>query len=268
MRVLATALCLTIWALPMAASERAERLMHAMHILDFMKILSEEGVAQGHAINESMLGSSGGAYFLAQVEDLYDPSTMHQQLSLSVGEMMSDVQLEQASIFFESELGQSIVSLENSARRAIADDAIEEMARSAYEQADREGMFFRLVDEYVQVNDLIEKNVQGTISADYSFYQGLASGQSALFDDASVLQELLSQHENTRAETTEWMYSFLLLAYQPLNESQMRENIAFSRTDAGRALNSALFMGFDEMLNGISYQLGQTVAQAMKASDL
>ncbi len=268
MRALAAALCLTIWALPLAASERAERLMRAMHISEFMTILSEEGVAQGLAINESMLGGSGGSYFQAQVEDLYDPTLMHQQLSRSVGQMMTDTQLEQASIFFESDLGQSIVSLENSARRAIADDAIEEMARSAYEQADREDMFFRLVDEYVQINDLIEKNVQGTISADYSFYQGLASGQSALFDDASVLQELLSQHENTKAETTEWMYSFLLLAYQPLNESQMRENIAFSRTEAGRALNTALFKGFDEMLNGISFQLGQAVAQAMRASDL
>ncbi|KIC42716.1 50S ribosomal protein L21 [Ruegeria sp. ANG-R] len=268
MRALAAAALLIIWAVPLAASEHADRLMQAMHLSDFMEILSEEGVAQGLAMNESMLGGSGGAYFQAQVADLYDPEAMRQQLSQSVGRMMTLTQLEQASIFFESDLGQSIVSLENSARRAISDDAIEEMARTAYRQADRDDMFFRLVDEYVQVNDLIEQNVQGTMSADYSFYRGLSSGQGGLLDEASVLEELLSQHERTKAETTEWMYSFLLLAYQPLNEAQMRENIAFSRTDAGRALNTALFEGFNEMLDSISFQLGQAVAQAMRASDL
>ncbi|SDW42608.1 hypothetical protein SAMN05444358_101785 [Ruegeria halocynthiae] len=268
MRILATAVALIIWVVPLAAEENADRLMSAMHVSDFMEILSDEGVAQGLVMNEAMLGGSGGSYFQAQVEDLYDPEAMHRQLSQSVGRLMTDAQLEQASIFFESDLGQSIVSLENSARRAITDEAIEEMARTAYKQASREDVFFRLVDEYVQVNDLIEKNVEGTLSADYSFYRGLASGQNDTIDEASVLEELLSQHEHTTAETTEWMYSFLLLAYQPLNESQMRENIAFSRTDAGQALNTALFKSFDEMLNSISFQLGQAVAQAMRASEL
>lgn len=64
------------------------------------------------------------------------------------------------------------------------------------------------------------------------------------------------------------MYSFLLLAYKPLNESQMRENIAFSRTETGRALNLALFDGFDDMIDSISFQLGAAVAQALTASDL
>ncbi|EEE37961.1 ribosomal protein L21 [Rhodobacteraceae bacterium KLH11] len=241
MRLLAAAAALTLWALPLAASEYAERLMRAMHLSDFMETLSAEGIAQGQAMDESMLAGSGGAYFQAQVEDLYDPEVMHQQLSQAVARKMTQTQLEQAAIFFESDLGQTIVSLENSARRAIGDEAIEHMARAAYDQADRDEVFFRLVEEYVQVNDLIAKNVRGTLSADYSFYRGLASAPGGVFDEALVLEELLAQQENTKAETTEWMYSFLLLAYQPLNEAQMRENIAFSRTEAGRALNTALF---------------------------
>ncbi|WP_319547164.1 DUF2059 domain-containing protein [Ruegeria conchae] len=268
MRVLAAAILLVVWAVPLAANQQAERLMQAMHLSDFLEILSEEGLAQGLSIDESMLGGAGGSYFQAQVAELYDPSSMYERLSQSVGRIMTNAQLEQSSIFFESDLGQSIVSLENSARKALADDTIDQMARTAYFETDREDMFFRLVDEYVQVNDLIEQNVRGTISADFSFYRGLASGQNGSLDEASVLDELLSQHEQTKAETTEWMYSFLLLAYRPLNETQLRENIAFSRTDAGRALNAALFKSFDEMLNSISYQLGQAVAQAMSASEL
>lgn len=268
MRLLAAATALLLSAGPLAANEHAERLMQAMHLSEFMEILSEEGQEQGRSMNETMLNGSGGSYFEAQIKELYDTVWMYEQLSNAVARIMTEKQLEQAAIFFESDLGQTIVSLENSARRAMADDAVEDMARTAYEQADREDTFYRLVDEYVQVNDLIEQNVQGTMSADLSFYRGLATGQTAFTDEEALLEELLSQRDQTKIETTEWMYSFLLLAYRPLDESQMRENIAFSRTDTGRALNKALFEGFDEMIDGISFQLGAAIAQAMRASDL
>lgn len=268
MRLLAAVAALILWASSLTAGEQVERLLQAMHLSEFLVILSDEGQAQGQSINETMLDGSGGSYFEAQINRLYDPDRMHAQMSNAVERNMTEAQIEQASIFFESDLGQTIVSLENSARRALSDDAIEDMARTMYEQADREDAFFRLVDEYVQVNDLIEQNVRGTISADFSFYRGLATGQGARADEEAWLAELLSQREETKKETTEWMYSFLLMAYQPLSESQMRENIAFSRTETGRALNKALFDGFDQMINGISFQLGEAVAQAMQASDL
>lgn len=268
MRMLAAAAALLLWVGPLAAGEQVERLMRAMQVSDFMGILSEEGLAQARGMNDTLLGGAGGLYFQAQVEALYDPETMQAQLSRSVESNMTEAQLEQAAIFFESTLGQTIVSLENSARQALSDEAIEEIARASYAQADRETPFFRLVDEYVQVNDLIDKNVEGSLSADFNFYRGLASGQGEFADEQALLEELLSQRDETRAETTEWMYSFLLMAYQPLTDSQMRENIAFSRTDAGRALNNALFEGFDEVIDGISFQLGAAVAQAMRASDL
>ncbi len=268
MRLPAAVLALFLSAVPLAAGEQVERLTQAMQLSEFLEILSEEGQTQGQSINETMLGSAGGSYFEAQIEELYDPVWMHQQMSNAVERNMTDAQLEQAAIFFESDLGQTIVSLENSARRALSDDAIEEMARAAYEQADHDDALFRLVDEYVQVNDLIEQNVRGTLSADLSFYRGLASGQGPLADEGAWLEQLLAQQDETKEETTEWMYSFLLVAYQPLSESEMRENIAFSRTETGRALNKALFEGFDQMIDGISFQLGQIVAQAMQASDL
>ena len=140
------------------------------------------------------------------------------------------------------------------------------MARETYEATTRDSELFVLVDEYIQANDLIEQNVQGALSADFSFFKGL--DQDTLTDDGELLAELLSQKDSMTAETTIWLYSFLLLAYRPLDEVQMRENIAFSRTDTGRALNEALFDGFDRMFDSISYRLGATVAQVLKGSDL
>ena len=268
MRLLAAATALTLSGVPLAASAQVERLMQALQISEFMEILSEEGQAQGKTMNQSMLDGTGGSYFEVQIKELYDPVWMHEHFSKVIEIKMTEEQLEQAAIFFESELGQTIVSLEYSARRALADETIEQMARTEYEESDRRDTFFRLVDEYVQVNDLIERNVQGTLSSDFSFYRGLTNGQGRFSDEEAFLEELLSQQEETKAETIAWMYSFLLMAYRPLDESQMREIIAFSRTDTGQVLNNALFEGFDELIDNISFQLGTAVALALRASDL
>jgi hypothetical protein len=41
-----------------------------------------------------------------------------------------------------------------------------------------------------------------------------------------------------------------------------------SRTDAGRALNRALFAGFNKMYDDISYALGMAVAREMQVQEL
>ncbi|KIC44375.1 50S ribosomal protein L21 [Ruegeria sp. ANG-S4] len=266
--LIASIVTFAFWAAPVIANEKVNRLMSAMQVQDVMEIMGKEGRAQGDELNRTVLNGMGGTFFRTQIEDIYDPVWMQDQMTATIGENMDDGQLEQAALFFESDLGQTIVSLENSARSALMDDAIDEMARDAYRQFDRDTSFFKLIDEYVHVNDLVEQNVQGSLSADFNFYLGMSSGQATPVDGDALLSHLLTQKSEVTEETETWIYSFLLMAYQPLSEAQMRENIAFSRTDTGRALNEALFLGFDDMIDAISYRLGEAVAHAMNASDL
>lgn len=255
-----------LWGAQLLADQRVDRLAQAMHLSHVMEILVQEGQGHREELDETLLDNTGGAYFEAQVKDIYDPVWMQQFLTDAFEAGLSVAQLDQAILFFESDLGQTIVSLENSARQAMSDQAIEDMARESYESVERDSTRFELVDEYIQANDLVEKNVQGSLSSDYSFFQGLDI--DAQGDDQELLAELLSQKESRAAETEAWLYSFLLMAYRPLDETQMRENIAFSRTETGRALNEALFDGFDRMFNDISFRLGRAVAQTLRASDL
>ncbi len=269
MRLLSAVLfILSVGSWSAAASENVDRLTDAMRMSDAMQIFSDEGVDQARVLDTGLLNGTGGAFFQAQIEDLYDPVWMLSKVSEALSETMTDGQLEQAALFFESDLGQTIVSLENSARRAFSDDAIEEMALTAFRDTDRESERYRLVEEYIQVNDLIERNVKGGLSADYSFFRGLADGQGIAADDSDMLARLLSQTAQSQKETREWLFSFLLVAYGPLTEAQMRRNIAFSRTEAGRALNDALFLGLDGMFDELSYEMGLTAAQVLGASDL
>lgn len=266
--LLVLSLVIFSWSPVWAGSEQAERLAKAMRMVEVIHILRDEGLAQSQELDDALLAGAGGSHFRAQIEDIYDPVWMYAQVTSALEEDMTDAQLEQASLFFESDLGQTIVSLENSARLAISDEAIEDMARLAYREADREAGFFRLIDEYVALNDLIDRNVQSQLSADYKFFRGLADGQGVAADDSDILAEILAQSAETEEHTREWLYAFLLMAYRPLSEAQLRETIAFSRTEAGRALNTALFNGLHEMFGELSYQLGQTAARVLSASDL
>ncbi|MBO9436479.1 DUF2059 domain-containing protein [Ruegeria sp. R13_0] len=264
---LALALVVTILcALPAVANERANRLAHAMKLDQVVGILIDEGMVHQQELEESLLDGDGGPLFHDQVQEIYNHSWMKSRLTEAFAEGMTKEQMDQAIVFFESDLGQTIVTLENSARKAFADEAIEEMANEAYEGTKPDSPRFELVEEYIRANDLIDQNVQGSLSSDYNFFLGLYGDSLAEYEE--VLDGLLAQKDTVTEETTMWLYSFLLLAYQPLDEVEMRENIAFSRTETGQALNAALFKGFDEMFDGISYRLGAAVAQVWQSSDL
>ena len=265
MRLIAAVLTFTLAAVP-AAAERIDRLMQALQIEQVIEILRDEGVGQGQELNDTFLNGAGGELFADRINKIYDPAWMQEQLTQSFATSLTDSQMDRAILFFESDLGQTIVSLENSARLAFADETIKDMARENYLNGPRDTQLFRLVDEYISVNDLIDKNVQSTLSSDFSFFRGLSTDTNTRSDD--LLAQLLSDKDSVTRDTRIWMYSFLLIAYQPLSESEMRENIAFSRTETGRAVNEAFFEGFDLMYDQIYYQLGKSVSHALGASDL
>ncbi|SHF38225.1 hypothetical protein SAMN05444279_13327 [Ruegeria intermedia] len=256
------------WAAAAATSETAERLAAALHLREAAQILSEEGVQQVGDIDAAMLEGRGGSYLRAQIEDLYDPAWMHDRLIEALAAGMTATEMTQAAVFFEGETGRTVIRLENSARRAFSDESIRQAALDALAEADQEAEFFRLIDEFVQVNNLVDQNVAGTLGADYAFLRGLADGQGVAADSDQMLAQLLEQAGETEDDTREWLYSFLMLAYGPLDPAQLRENIAFSRTEAGRALNRALFAGLGDMYEDLSYQVGFAVGQVLSASDL
>lgn len=255
-------------AVPAAADEAVKQLTRALRLTEVVSILRDEGLAYGRTLDSDMLDGDGGAYFAARVSDIYDPDRMHRIMSETMAEAMGRADIVEATVFFDSPLGQTIIALENSARRAFSDPAIEDLARNRAAASDLDQPRARMIAEYIEVNDLIERNVDGALSADYAFYRGLAAGNGTRQDDRMILSDLWEQRDQTRAETTEWLFGFLTMAYQPLSDAELRDNIEFSLSEAGTALNRALFDGFDRLYDTISFELGQAVAFELTASDL
>lgn len=267
-RAFLTLAALLVAAVPVWAEEDLDRLVEAMKLDEVAEILRAEGLRYGASIDGDMLAGQGGAHFAQVISDIYQEKRIVSAIRSGLDTHLDEAALRDSVAFFSSDLGQVIISLENSARRAFADPAIEEAARERYEGTSPDDRFLQQLKTYIDANDLIEQNVNGTLTADYNFYLGLASGNGAPRDDQGMLATILEGRDDIRADTQDWLFGFLMMAYSPLSEQQMEDNIAFSRTRAGIALNTALFQGFDDLYNGISFDLGLAVARAMQATDL
>ena len=165
----------------------------------------------------------------------------------------------------------AIVGLEVSARRALLDPAVEEASEdaAAIAAADSDPRL-DLVAEFVEVNNLIETNVAGSLNSNLAFYEGLVDGRAfgGALTEEQILTDVWAQEADIRESTTDWLFSFLFMAYAPLEDADLEAYIAFSQTEAGEQINSAMFDSFEELFTGISRSLGRAAAAEMTTQEL
>ena len=271
-RIATTLAALVLLApLPARAAEDPAALFRAVGMPEIIEVMREEGLGYGETIRTDLLGGRGGAGWAATVSDIYDAGRMTDQMLEGFESRLEGVDLDPLFAFFGSERGRRIVELEVSARRALLDEDIEAAAEAAAatlaeDRPDRHA----LIGEFVEVNDLVESNVMGAMNANYAFFMGLMAGE-AFGDDLSeqeILSDVWSQEGEIRADTEEWVYAYLTLAYDHLSDEDIAEYIAISRTAEGRALNRALFGAFDDLFVDISRRLGQGAAGFIAGEEL
>ena len=246
-----------------------ERLAHVLRIDEVVDILRDEGITGSGELAREMLGREGGPVWTRQIAEIHDPEMMRSVLIQALDRGLTMDHAIAAADFFETETGQVILNLEHAARRAMSDENVKQMAINRYHDlAGSDDPRLREIETYVDVNDLIELNVRGTMASTFQFMVGMMNGRGLTLDDEMIAAAILGNREQTEAETRDWVYGYLLVAYNPLTDAQMQANIAFSETEAGQALNTALFEGFDEMYQTIFYRTGMAVAKARGESDL
>lgn len=244
-------------------------LARVLRLDEVAAILRDEGLRYGADLEADMLGGGGGRYFQERVTALYDADAMSAALAAALGQTLDAPQTQAVVDFFDTEQGQRILTLENTGRVAMADPAVEDLARATYRDlVGSDDPHLADVERFVDINDLIERNVTSGLDSNYHFFRGLADGGGTRMGEGEILSEVWAQEDDLRTDTTSWIYGFLLMAYQPLSRSELHSYSDFSATPAGQALNKALFNGFDEIYNDISYKLGLAVAQAMNGSDI
>lgn len=271
----AFALIATITAAPVYAQSvetaKVDALFVALGMPEIIDIMREEGVDYGTSLATEMVPGGISPYWVKAVDAIYDPQMMVEEVRGAFGEALDGDNVDAMLDFYTSDMGAAIIDLEVSAHRAMLDDAVEEASidAAAIQMMDETPRFLQ-VQGFVEANDLIESNVVGSLNSSYAFYTGLIDGgampEGVTHDTA--LQDVWGQEAEIRESTTEWIYSFLLMAYHPLSDAELADYIAFSETAAGQELTSALFVSFDGMFEDISRALGLGVSRFMTTQEL
>jgi hypothetical protein len=153
----------------------------------------------------------------------------------------------------------------------LLDDAVEDAAKvAAADMAQDHDPRLALIRDFAVAGDLIEMNVAGAMNANLAFYQGMAEtgGFAEEMTEDQILSDVWGQEPQVRADTEEWLFPYLALAYQPLSDEDLEAYTAFWETAAGKRLNTALFAAFDVVFTDISRDLGRAAALQMQGDDI
>lgn len=283
MRRLLAGLLLAL-ALPLAAQEAApgaaaeavpddvRALFEALRLPEIIEVMSAEGIADAVELGETIFEAGPAPRSWSEaVASIHDPERMEAEVLASLSAALEGEDTAAMRAFFESEPGRTLVAREVETRRALADEEAEQEAREAAAVAMADPTpRLDLLRRYVEALDIVEFNVVGGMNSNYAYVTGLLDGgalpRETTEDD--VLSDIWAQEAQVRAEATEWVYSFLLAAFEPVSDADLEALIAFSGTEPGQALNRALFDAFDSLFSGMSRALGLAAARHMMTREL
>jgi hypothetical protein len=254
-----------------AAPMQPAALIDLLKIDALIEVMRLEGVRYGAEMEAEMFAGEGGAGWEQAVSLIYDAPTMRARFEAAFADGLIGVDLAAINGFFAAPLGQQILELEIEARRSMMDEAVEDAAKAQAEDMMAEAApRFDLLRAFTASNDLIEMNVMGAMNANLAFFQGMAEVGALSQDmtEGDMLADVWAQEPQIREETEAWIFPYLALAYGPLSDDEMTAYLAFSRSDAGQALNTALFGAFDAVFAAISRDLGRAAARQMMGQDI
>lgn len=246
-----------------------ERVFELLAIPQMVDVMRSEGLDYARDLATDMRSGGADSSWNAVLNRIYDAPTMEETVQRGMSSILEGQDLSSIVAFFDDGVGAHVVELEISARRAMVDDGIDAAARDQFRDLTASNeLRMRHLERFVQANDLIDTNVAGNLNSSIQFYFGMADAGGIALTETDILQLVWESEPDTRTETVEWVFSFLLMAYAPLSSDDLRSYIEFSETETGQILNRALFEGYNQMFNDISYNLGFALAQEMDATDL
>lgn len=273
MRIFLITPLLLVLSGPALAGDGTEALLDALAIDEVAAIMGEEGLGYGRQLEEDLFPGRGGAAWAREVADIYAPDRFLPEFRKVFGRTLAADGGDVAAMtaFFTSDTGRKTVALELSARRALLDDSVAEASKLKVEEMRAEDdPRLAAVEAFIEAGDLIEANVSSGLNASLSFYRGLAEAGAVpggMAED-ELLASVWSQEADIRSESTDWLYSYLTMAYAPLSDEELRAYIAFSASEAGQDLNRALLAGFDAAFQSISRDLGKAAGARIAGQDL
>ncbi len=280
LRPLLLSLCLALpaSALPCFAQTQAMQpeiaaLTQTLKIDALIAVMRTEGLANGKDMEADLFPGQDGAAWDVVVSRVYDTARLHQIFDTALAKALENDPATQKAMraFFGTPLGQRILALEIDARKTLLDDKATEAAAKLWGRAlNAKTHRATQINRFAEINDLVESNVMGALNGNLAFYSGMnaAGAFPEPMPEDDMLADVWAQEADVRRDTTEWLFPFLMLAYQPLSDKELGKYIAFSETPAGQKANRAMFVAFDAMFVQVSKELGQSAGRLMAGQDI
>lgn len=243
-----------------------------------LAVMQTEALANADEITPDLFGTPDVPAWDAAVAELFDPAKARAVFDTALAGAagtLGSADLQAAADFFATPLGARLLDLELSARAAMIDNDVEAAAIESWAELQANPLpastqRAALISGIVAANDLIETNVASALNGNLAFYQGLAEsgayGAGAGSDE--MIREVWAQEAQLRADTEEWLYPYLAMAYAPLSDEDLQTYIDFSKSSAGRALSQALFIAFDGLGVQQSRGMGLAAGRLMVGQDI
>ncbi|MFW5655476.1 MAG: hypothetical protein ACOCYW_07500 [Roseicyclus sp.] len=253
-------------------SPALHEMLEALRLYEVLDVMAAAGIEGAMNLEADLFPGNGGAPWAAEANRIHGADRVRDLFEEAFPEDLLDADdVARVTAFFEAEPGRSIATAEVEGRRAFLDPASEDLANEAFRDAVAENdPRIDLLTAFIEANDLVERNVSGALNANFAFYRGLSDGGAFEVEipEELMLAEVWGQEAEIRRDTVEWLYSFLLAAYSGLGDADIEAYTAFSETEAGLALNAALFQAFDATFEALSYQLGVSAAKFIAGEDV
>lgn len=248
-------------------------LTQTLKIDALIAVMRTEGLANGKDMEADLFPGQDGAAWDVVVNRIYDTARLHQIFDAALTKALENDPATQKAMreFFGTPLGQHILALEIDARKTLLDDKATDAAAKLWGKAlNAKTHRAKQINHFAEINDLVESNVMGAMNGNLAFYRGMnaAGAFPQPMPEDDMLAEVWAQESDVRKDTVEWLYPFLMLAYQPLSDKELGKYIAFSETPAGQKANRAMFVAFDAMFVQVSKELGQSAGRLMAGQDI
>lgn len=256
------------------ASRPGDPVLDALRIGEVARILHDEAVQSAEGLAEGLVDPARHAAWADMVSRINAPPRLERELRDAFDAALDPAAAGDITAFLGSALGERIVGLEISAREVLSNPGVEEAAAERFAEASEAGTpRAAQVTAFIDANDLIDSNVVGALNANAAFLEGMRSiaesgALPGFVPGGDIRAQVWGQEPAIREDTESWVTAFVSLAYDPLPEEDFASYITFSESDAGQALNGALFDAFDRVFVLTARETGAALAGMMTSEDL
>lgn len=231
-------------------------------------VISQEGHDYGDSLDQGLFGGKGGPRWKASVSRIYEPGGLQARFAqeLARGLQGQPQVVADAAAFFGSDTGRRILEREVTARGDLLDpDTLEAAEVAAEKLRDARGPRLKLIRSLIEAGDLIESNVASGLTGSAAFNEAMAAIQppAQRLPEEDRMAQVWRQEAEIRANTTSWLLTFMVRAYEPLSDDDLQRFIDFSKSDSGKALNQAQFNAYSETFREVMAALGHEAGRVL-----